>query len=62
MSLLPYCSYEEFEQRLLDAEFVFYWQIFSTSTFLRLWNGLPVFFFDQGHNAHLLSPLQEAGL
>jgi len=62
VSLLPYCAYEEFEQRLLDAEFAFYWQIFSTSSFLRLWNGLPVFFFDPGHNAHLLSALKATGL
>ncbi len=62
VSFLPTCSFEEFQQRLLDAEFVFYWQIFSTSAFFRLWNGLPVFFFDQGHNARLLKPLREAGL
>lgn len=62
VSLLPRCPFEEFEHRLLDAEIVFYWQIFSTSAFLRLWNGLPVFFFDQGHSAHLSRPLHEAGL
>ena len=62
VSLLPYCSFDEFERRLLDAEIAFYWQIFSTSAFLRLWNGLPVFFFDPGHNAHLLSSLHETGL
>src|SRR5262249_52929963 len=44
-SFLPPCSFQEFEQQLLDAEFVFYWQIISTSAFFRLWNGLPVFFF-----------------
>ena len=62
VSLLPYCAYQEFERRLLEAEYAFYWQIFSSSTFLRLWNGLPVFFFDPGHNAHLLVPMQQAGL
>jgi hypothetical protein len=60
--LLPYCAYDEFERWLLDAEFAFYWQIFSTSSFLRLWNGLPVFFFDCGHNARLLRPLEAVGL
>lgn len=61
-SFLPTCSFEEYQQRLLDAEIVFYWQILSTSAFFRLWNGLPVFFFDQGHNARLLRLLHEAGL
>jgi hypothetical protein len=62
VSLLRACAFEEFEQRLLDAEIVFYWQIFSTSAFLRLWNGLPVFFFDQGHSSRLSRPMHEAGL
>ena len=53
VSLLPGCSFDEFEKRLLDAEIVFYWQIFSTSTFLRLLHGLPVYCFDAGHSAHL---------
>jgi hypothetical protein len=62
VTLLPLCSFEEFEQRLLDAEIVFLWHISSTSAFLRLWNGLPVFFFDQGHVPRILRPLHEAGL
>jgi hypothetical protein len=62
VSLLSCCPFEEFERRLLDAEMVFYWQIFSTSAFLRLWNGMPVFYFDEGHNAHLLEAMREAGL
>ena len=62
VDLLPFCHFEEFERRLLDAEVAFFWQIFSTSGVLRLWNGLPVFFFDPGHNAHLLSSLHETGL
>ena len=62
VSFLPTCSFEEFQQRLLEAEIVFYWQIFSTSAFFRLWNGLPVFFFDQGHIARVLGPLRDAGL
>lgn len=62
VSLLSRCSFEEFEQRLLDAEMAFYWQAFSTSGFLRLWHGLPVFFFDPGHSAHLSRPLHAASL
>ncbi len=41
---------------------VFYWQIFSTSAFLRLWHGLPVFFFDPGHSSRFSKPMHEAGL
>ena len=62
ITLLPFCPFEEFERRLLDAEIVFLWHIFSTSAFLRLWNGLPVFFFDPGHVPRLLMPLYEAAL
>jgi hypothetical protein len=62
VSLLSACPFEEFQQRLFDAEIVFYWQIFSTSTFLRLMNGLPVFFFDKGHTARFFTPMHKAGL
>jgi len=62
VTILATCSFEEFERRLLDAQAAFYWQIFSTSGFLRLWNGLPVFFFDPGHNSRLLGSMHANGL
>jgi len=62
VTLVPPCSFEEFDRHLLGAEIAFYWQIFSTSGFMRLWRGMPVFFFDRGHNAHILKSLHEAGL
>jgi hypothetical protein len=62
VTLLPACPFAEFERRLLDAQAAFYWQVFSTSTFLRLWNGLPVFFFDAGHASRLLRPMYDAGI
>jgi hypothetical protein len=62
ITLLQGCAFVEFERRLLEAEAAFYWQVFSTSTFLRLWNGLPVFFFDPGHASRLLRPMYEAGI
>ena len=62
LTLITRCPYDEFERRLLEAEIAFYWQIFPTSAFMRLWNGLPAFFFDRGHNARLLQPMHEAGL
>jgi hypothetical protein len=60
--LLPFCSYAQFTSRLLDAEYAFYWNTLSCSILLRLSNGLPVFFFDQGHIARLLKPCYEAGV
>jgi hypothetical protein len=62
VTLLATCAFDEFERRLLDAEVAFYWQIFSTSAFLRLWQGLPVFFFDPGHSSRFSKPMHEAGL
>jgi hypothetical protein len=62
VSLLAPCPYEEFQSRFLDAEVVFCWQIFSISTFVRLLNGLPVFFFDRGRAASIFPPMHEAGL
>jgi hypothetical protein len=62
VTLLTRCAYPEFERRLLEAEVAFYWQLFPTSAFMRLWNALPTFFFDRGHNARLLEPLYAAGL
>lgn len=62
VTILATCSFDEFERRLLDAQAAFYWQVFSTSGFLRLWNGLPVFFFDLGHNSRLLAPMHTNGL
>jgi hypothetical protein len=60
--LLPFCSYAGFTSRLFDAEYAFYWNTLSNSILLRLSNGLPVFFFDQGHIARLLKPCYEAGV
>jgi hypothetical protein len=42
--------------RLLDAEYVFYWNAFSFSLFLRLSQGRPAFFFDPGHLPRVIKP------
>jgi hypothetical protein len=47
--LLTFCSFERFVPLLLEAEYVFYWNIISSSSLIRLINGLPVFYFDRGH-------------
>src|SRR4030095_10749890 len=51
-----------FTALLLDAEHVFYWNVLSNSTILRITNRLPVFFFDAGHIVHALPALGARGL
>lgn len=60
--LLPFCDYGLFEALLLEAEYVFYWNIFSSSILARAINHLPVFFFDPGHMVHAIPPLHELGV
>lgn len=60
--LLPFCGYDLFEALLIEAEYVFYWNIFSNSILTRAINHLPVFFFDPGHMAHAIPPLYELGM
>ena len=55
--LLTFCAYEEFSSLLLQAEYVFYWNLASYSTFLRVINGLPMFMFDEGHLARHVKPM-----
>ena len=47
--LSNFCSHKLFTALLLDAEYAFYWNMFSNSLLARLCNGLPIFFFDIGH-------------
>lgn len=60
--LLPFCGCEMFRLLLLDAEYVFYWNVFSNSIIGRVLNRLPLFFFDYGHMAHAIKPLFEKGI
>lgn len=55
--LMNFCSYEKFSSLLLEAEYVFYWNLASYSTFLRLINGLPMFMFDGGHLVRHVKPM-----
>jgi hypothetical protein len=48
-TLIGFCDYERYVSLLLGAEYVFYWNIGSSSNLYRLFNGLPVFYFDRGH-------------
>jgi len=59
VELLSSCPLAEFEERLLEAEYVFYWNAFSFSQLSRLANELPVFLFDRGHLARTVKPYYE---
>jgi hypothetical protein len=49
VTLVGFCDYERYVSLLLFAEYVFYWNIGSSSNLYRLFKGLPVFYFDRGH-------------
>lgn len=57
--LLTFCSYENFNSLLLEAEYVFYWNLASYSTYLRVINGLPIFMFDEGHLERHVKPMHD---
>ena len=61
--LVGFCSYREFSTRLREAEYAFFWNVFSCSAvFGRLVRGLPVLFLDQGHVARFSKKIYEDGL
>lgn len=62
VELLLFCPYTEFVSRLLDAEYVFYWNVFSCSLLLRMANELPIFFFDRGHLSRTIIPFYDFAL
>ncbi len=62
VELVSSCPFAEFEERLLAAEYAFYWNTFSHSLLARVANGLPVFLFDRGHLAHTIKPFHDAAL
>jgi hypothetical protein len=49
VALIGFCDYQRYVSLLLFAEFAFYWNAASSSSFYRLFNSLPVFYFDRGH-------------
>ena len=49
VTLIGFCDYERYVSLLMFAEYVFYWNVGSSSALYRLFNGLPVFHFDRGH-------------
>jgi hypothetical protein len=49
--LLPFLPHAQFLSLILDAEYAFFWNLFSNSVAARAVNRLPTFFFDRGHMA-----------
>lgn len=59
--LTPFCSHLDYVTRLLDSEYVFYWNLFSASFMLRLGSAKPSFFFDRGHLSRLIDRMYPVG-
>jgi hypothetical protein len=57
--LLTACPFDDFQRRLLDAEYVFFWNAFSFSHLARVANELPLFLFDRGHLARTIKPFYD---
>jgi len=51
------CNFPVFLDRLVNAEYVFYWNLFSASIVGRVINRRPFFVFDKGHLAYAMKPL-----
>ena len=61
--LTQFSAYAAFERRLLNAEYAFFWNLFSGSAIvMRLLRRLPVFFFDRGHVAHIHERMYDVGI
>jgi hypothetical protein len=60
--LLEFCDYLTFQSLLCEAEYCFYWNIFSDSIIARVMNRQPVFFFDQGHLVRAMPPFLDVGI
>lgn len=56
---LSYVGIVTFTSLVLEAECVFYWNIFSNTTMVRILNGQPFFSFDPGHMARAMPRLFE---
>lgn len=62
LEVISFCSHVDFVARLLEAEYVFYWNVFTCSLFQRLANERPVFFFDRGHVSRTIEPFYQVAL
>ena len=60
LRLISFCSNREFMRLLLEAEYCFYWNLFTSTVPARVVNQLPVFFFARGHMAEAMPALAVA--
>jgi len=58
---VPACDYPSFMALLNDAEYVFYWNMFSASIVARVLNRLPFLLLDRGHLVHAMRNIVEVG-
>ncbi len=58
-SSLPYADYMT---KLIQAEYVFFWNFFSFSLIYRILNRRPVFFFSEGHVSTIIPAIMEIGI
>lgn len=56
---LPDCPFIELENQVIQAGYVFDWNVYSFFYLTRLARGLPVFAFDRGLLAHTVAPVRE---
>ncbi len=61
-SLLASSSYAEFQELLITAEQVFYWNMLSHSMYMRFVLRRPIQFFARGHVAHMFPPLHDRAI
>src|SRR5690606_14029899 len=59
MRLLSFVPYGAFQELMRSAEYVFYWNIISYSSLLRIVDGRPFFVFHTGHLIHNVKGLRE---
>lgn len=55
-------GYADYLQQLMAAEYAFFWNMMSFSTIHRVMADLPVFYFDEGHLAHIHPAFWQAGV
>ena len=60
LRLMSFCSYGQFMSLLHEAEYCFYWNLYTSTVPARVVNQLPVFFFARGHMAEAIPALAVA--
>lgn len=58
----PYCEFNKFINLLFAAEYVFSWNIISSSNLMRIIKKLPIIFLARGHMEYYFKPVYEKGL